>query len=290
MSRVAYVNGRYVPHREAAVHIEDRGYQFADGIYEVCTVRDGVPMEEKGHLDRLERSLREMRIDMPMSRAAFSLAMRETIRRNLVTNGIVYLQVTRGVSPRDHAFPTKKIRPAIVMTARNAKAHPAAWLEDGVKAITMPDIRWGRCDIKTVGLLPNCFAKQAARENGAYETILYDDKGVVTEGSSSNAWIVTEGGALVTRAPSNEILNGVTRLELIKLAAAEGLKFEERSFTLDELRRAREVFVTSASSFVMPVTQVDDKTVANGKPGAVATKLRAALMAHMDAQVAAAHA
>ena len=290
MSRVAYVNGRYVPHREASVHVEDRGYQFGDGIYEVCTVRDGVPMEEKGHLDRLERSLREMRIDMPMSRAAFSLAMRETIRRNLVTNGIVYLQVTRGVSPRDHAFPTKKIRPAVVMTARNAKAHPAAWLEDGVKAITMPDIRWGRCDIKTVGLLPNCFAKQAARENGAYETIFFDDKNVVTEGSSSNAWIVTEAGALVTRAPSNEILNGVTRLELIKLAAAEGLKFEERSFTMDELRRAREVFVTSASSFVMPVTQVDDKTVANGKPGAVATKLRAALMTHMDRQVAAAHA
>ncbi|MFY7779774.1 MAG: D-amino-acid transaminase [Tagaea sp.] len=287
MSRIAYVNGRYVPHREAQIHVEDRGYQFADGVYEVCTVRKGVPMEEKGHLDRLERSLREMRIDMPMSRAAISLAMRETIRRNLVEEGIVYLQVTRGVAPRDHPFPTKKVRPALVMTARNSKPHPTPWLEDGVKAIVVPDIRWGRRDIKTVGLLPNCMAKQAARERGAYEAILVDADGVVTEGSSTNVWIVTEGGALVTRPPSNAILNGVTRLELIELAAAEGLKFEERSFTLEELRRAREVFVTSASSFVMPVTQVDDRPVANGKPGAVAGKLRAAYLRHMDAQVVA---
>lgn len=287
MSRIAYVNGRYVPHRDASVHVEDRGYQFADGVYEVCTVRKGVPMEEKGHLDRLERSLREMRIEMPMSRAAFSLAMRETIRRNLVEEGIVYLQVTRGVAPRDHPFPAKKIRAAVVMTARNAKPHPAAWLEDGVKAIVVPDIRWGRRDIKTVGLLPNCMAKQAAREQGAYEAILADDDGVVTEGSSTNVWIVTEGGALVTRPPSSEILNGVTRLEIIKLAASEGVKFEERTFTLEELRRAREVFVTSASSFVMPVTEIDGRPVANGKPGAVSGKLRAAYLRHMDGQVGA---
>jgi D-alanine transaminase len=287
MSRIAYVNGRYVPHRDARVHVEDRGYQFADGVYEVCTVRRGVPMEEKGHFDRLERSLREMRIEMPMARAAFSLAMRETIRRNLVEDGIVYLQVTRGVAPRDHPFPTKPVRAAVVMTARNAKPAPAAWIEDGVKAVVVPDIRWGRRDIKTVGLLPNCMAKQAARERGAYEAILVDEDGVVTEGSSTNVWIVTEGGALVTRPPSNEILNGVTRLEIIKLAAAEGLKFEERSFTLEELRRAREVFVTSASSFVMPVTEVDDRPVANGKPGGVSTKLRAAYLRHMEQQAGA---
>lgn len=284
MSRIAYVNGRYVPHREAQVHVEDRGYQFADGVYEVCTVRKGVPMEEKGHLDRLERSLREMRIEMPMGRAAFSLAMRETIRRNLVEDGIVYLQVTRGVAPRDHPFPTKPVRAAVVMTARNGKPHPAAWLDDGVKAIVVPDIRWGRRDIKTVGLLPNCMAKQAARERGAYEAILVDEDGVVTEGSSTNVWIVTEGGALVTRPPSNEILNGVTRLEIIKLAAEEGVKFEERTFTLEELRRAREVFVTSASSFVMPITEVDDRPVANGKPGGVSSKLRAAYLRHMEMQ------
>jgi D-alanine transaminase len=284
MSRIAYVNGRYVPHRDARVHVEDRGYQFADGVYEVCTVRRGVPMEEKGHLDRLERSLREMRIEMPMGRAAFSLAMRETIRRNLVEDGIVYLQVTRGVAPRDHPFPTKPVRAAVVMTARNSKPAPAAWIEDGVKAIVVPDIRWGRRDIKTVGLLPNCMAKQAARERGAYEAILVDADGVVTEGSSTNVWIVTEGGALVTRPPSNDILNGVTRLEIIKLAAEEGVRFEERAFTLEELRRAREVFVTSASSFVMPVTEVDDRPVANGKPGGISTKLRAAYLRHMEKQ------
>jgi D-alanine transaminase len=272
-----------VPHRDARVHVEDRGYQFADGVYEVCAVRKGVPMEEKGHLDRLERSLREMRIAMPMSRAAFSLAMRETIRRNLVEEGIVYLQVTRGVAPRDHVFPAKPVRAAVVMTARNGKPNPAAWIEDGVKAVVVPDIRWGRRDIKTIGLLPNCLAKQAAREQGAYEAILVED-GVVTEGGSTNVWIVAEGGALVTRPPSNEILNGVTRLEIIKLAASEGVNFEERAFTLDELRRAREVFVTSASSFVMPVTEVDGRPVANGKPGAVSTKLRAAYLRHMDGQ------
>jgi D-alanine transaminase len=287
MSRVAYVNGRYVPHRDARVHVEDRGYQFADGVYEVCTVRRGVPMEEKGHLDRLERSLREMRIDMPMSRAAISLALRETIRRNLFEDGIVYLQVTRGVAPRDHPFPAKPVKPALVMTARNAKPHPAAWIEDGVKAIVVPDIRWGRRDIKTTGLLPNCMAKQAAREQGAYEAILVDENGVVTEGGSTNVWIVTEGGTLVTRPPSNEILNGVTRLEIIKLARAEGVKFEERAFTLEELRRAREVFVTSASSFAMPVTQVDERPIANGKPGAISAKLRSAYLRHMDEQVGA---
>jgi D-alanine transaminase len=224
-----------------------------------------------------------MRIAMPMSRAAFSLAMRETIRRNLVEEGIVYLQVTRGVAPRDHVFPAKPVRAAVVMTARNGKPNPAAWIEDGVKAVVVPDIRWGRRDIKTIGLLPNCLAKQAAREQGAYEAILVED-GIVTEGGSTNVWIVTEGGALVTRPPSNEILNGVTRLEIIKLAASEGVNFEERAFTLDELRRAREVFVTSASSFVMPVTEVDGRPVANGKPGAVSAKLRAAYLRHMDRQ------
>jgi len=291
MSRFAYVNGRFVRHGEAAVHIEDRGYQLADGVYEVWAVFDGKLADAEGHFARLWRSLDELRIAHPMTEAALTMVLREAVRRNKVRDGLCYLQVTRGVARRDHAFPNPPVLPSVVVTAKSIdRAATEAKAAQGASVISVPENRWGRCDIKTVGLLPNCFAKQAARENGAYETIFYDDKNVVTEGSSSNAWIVTEGGALVTRAPSNEILNGVTRLELIKLAAAEGLKFEERSFTMDELRRAREVFVTSASSFVMPVTQVDDKTVANGKPGAVATKLRAALMAHMDKQVAAAQA
>jgi D-alanine transaminase len=243
---------------------------------------DSVP-----HLDRLERSLREMAMAMPMSRAALESVMRETIRRNLVREGIVYLQLTRGVAPRDHAFP-KNPKTQVVVTARNAKPHAAAMLEDGVKAVVQPDIRWGRCDIKTISLLPNCMAKQAARIAGAYEAILVDEAGVVTEGSSSNAWIVTPDGTLVTRPPSNEILNGITRLEILKIARALGLAFEERAFTLEEMRRSREAFVSSASSYAMPITQLDDAPIANGKPGTLSLKLREAYVAHMDAQAGAA--
>jgi D-alanine transaminase len=287
MSRIAYVNGRYVPHAQARVHIDDRGYQFGDGIYEVCAVRGGHMIDNAPHLDRLERSLREMAMAMPMTRAALECVMRETIQRNLVRDGIVYLQMTRGVAPRDHAFP-KHPKTQVVVTARNAKPHAAAMLEDGVKAIVQPDIRWERCDIKTTSLLPNCMAKQAARVAGAYEAILVDENGVVTEGSSSNAWIVTPEGKLVTRPPSNDILNGITRLEIIKIAENLGLAFEERAFTLEEMRRAREAFVTSASSFAMPVTQLDDAPIANGKPGTLALQLRAAYVAHMDQQAGAA--
>jgi D-alanine transaminase len=287
MSRIAYVNGRYVPHKDARVHIDDRGYQFGDGIYEVCAVRGAAMVDSVPHLDRLERSLREMAMAMPMSRAALESVMRETIRRNLVREGIVYLQLTRGVAPRDHAFP-KNPKTQVVVTARNAKPHAAAMLEDGVKAVVQPDIRWGRCDIKTISLLPNCMAKQAARIAGAYEAILVDEAGVVTEGSSSNAWIVTPDGTLVTRPPSNEILNGITRLEILKIARALGLAFEERAFTLEEMRRAREAFVSSASSYAMPITQLDDAPIANGKPGTLSLKLREAYVAHMDAQAGAA--
>jgi D-alanine transaminase len=287
MSRIAYVNGRYVPHAQARVHIEDRGYQFADGIYEVCAVRGGKMIDSVPHLDRLERSLRELRMAMPMSRAALEVVMNETIRRNLVRDGIVYLQLTRGVAPRDHAFP-KNPKTQVVVTARNGKPHAAAMLEDGVKTVVVPDIRWGRCDIKTVALLPNCLAKQTAKENGAYEAILVDENGVVTEGSSSNAWIVTAAGTLVTRPPGNDILNGVTRLAIIDLARKAGVPFEERAFTIEEMRRAREAFVSSASSFVMPVTQIDDTPVANGKPGSLSVALRAAYLRHMEAQAGAA--
>ena len=283
MSRIAYVNGHYVPHARAQVHIDDRGYQFGDGIYEVCAVRSGAMIDDGPHLDRLERSLREMRMEMPMSRAALKIVMNETIRRNLVNDGIVYLQMTRGVAPRDHAFPKAPVT-QVVVTARNAKPHPAAAVEDGVKAVTVADIRWGRRDIKTISLLPNCIAKQTAKENGAYEAILVDANGVVTEGSSSNAWIVTSDGKLVTRPASNEILNGITRLAIIELARKEGVPFEERTFTLEEMRRAREAFVTSASSFAMPITQIDDAPVANGKPGTISLRIRAAYMDHMAAQ------
>jgi len=280
MSRIAYVNGRYVPHREARVHVEDRGYQFADGIYEVVAVSHGRFVDLEPHLDRLERSLRELRIAMPTTRAALVVAMEEVVRRNRVRDGIIYVQMTRGVAPRDHAFPARA-RTQVVMTAKSTRPHPAKYEEDGVKAVTVPEIRWERCDIKSISLLPNVLAKQAAREGGAYEAIFVTADGVVTEGSSSNAWIVTRDGKLVTRALSSEILGGITRQTLMDIAREEGVEVEERPFTLEEARQARVAFVTSTTSYAMPVTQIDDAVIANGKPGTICRKLRQSYIAYM---------
>jgi len=273
MPREAYVNGRYLPHTQAAVHIEDRGYQFADGVYEVVTVCKRALVDEEPHLDRLERSLAELRIAMPMGRAAMKLIARELIRRNGLTDGIVYLQVTRGVAPRDHKFPARA-RPALVMTTRQTKPHSQALLSEGAKVISVPDIRWARCDIKSVSLLPNVLAKQQAAEAGAYEAWQVGKDGMVTEGSSTNAWIVTGEGKVVTRAAGQAILNGITRLSLIKLIEAEGYALEERSFSLEEAKAAREAFITSSTSFVLPVTRIDDTPVGNGHPGLLTGKLR----------------
>jgi D-alanine transaminase len=273
MSRIAYVNGRYVPHRSASVHIEDRGYQFADGVYEVVAVANGRLIDGGPHLERLERSLRELRMTLPMGRRALELVMREVVRRNGVDNGIIYLQMTRGVAPRDHAFPARA-ETQVVMTARRTRPQSARIAEDGVKAITMPDIRWQRCDIKSVSLLPNILAKQQAKEAGAYEAWLVDRNGMVTEGSSTNAWIVTRDGQLVTRSIENAILAGITRMAVLEMARAEGLSLVERPFSVGEAKAAREAFVTSTSSYVTPVTQIDDHVIANGKPGSISLKLR----------------
>lgn len=285
MSRVAYVNGRYLPHRAASVHIEDRGYQFSDGIYEVVAVSGGAFIDMEPHLDRLERSLRELRIAMPMSRAALLTVMDEVIRRNDVRDGIIYVQMTRGVAPRDHAFPAG-CRTQVVMTAKRTKPHPRKVEEDGVKVVTVPDIRWERCDIKSVSLLPNVLAKQQAREAGAFEALMVARDGTITEGSSTNAWIVTRNGEVVTRPSSNAILSGITRRTVLEIIREEGLVLVERPFTLDEAKAAREVFVTSTTSFVMPVTQVDDTVIANGKPGSVSLKLRARYLGYMSRQPA----
>lgn len=271
MSRIAYVNGSYVPHKQASVHVEDRGYQFADGVYEVIAVRGGRFVDEEPHLDRLERSLAEISIEAPMSRPALKIVMREMLRRNRVRDGILYLQVTRGVAPREHAFPASA-RPAVVMTARRSKPRPAVSLR-GVSVITVPDIRWKRCDIKSVSLLPNILGKQAASEAGAYEALQVDEDGFITEGTSSNAWIVTGKGDLITRRPDNAILDGVTRRAVVELAEREGLNFIERAFTLKQALAAREVFVTSTSSNVMPVVKIDDHIVGDGKPGPLSRKL-----------------
>jgi D-alanine transaminase len=281
MPRIAYVNGRYLPHARAAVHIEDRGYQFADGVYEVVPVHKGILVDEELHLDRLERSLGELRIAMPSSRQALKLISQEVMRRNGLTNGFLYMQVTRGVAPRDHKFPVAA-KPALVMTVRQTKPAPKEKLDKGIPVITVPDIRWQRRDIKSVSLLPNCLAKQQAHEAGAVEAWMVGPDGYVTEGTSTNAWIVTQDNKLVTRAATFDILNGITRIALLQRVAAEGVEFEERPFTVEEALNAREAFITSSTNYVMPVTSIDGKPVGNGHPGILTMKLREAYIAHIE--------
>ncbi|WP_193370634.1 D-amino-acid transaminase [Pelagibius marinus] len=281
MPRQAYVNGRYVPHREAAVHIEDRGYQFADGVYEVVPVYSGILVDEDLHLDRLDRSLRELRIGEPMSRPALKLISRELMRRNGLSNGFLYMQVTRGVAPRDHKFP-KDARPALVMTTRQTKPHSKQLLEEGLKVITVPDQRWERCDIKSVSLLPNILGKQAAVEAGAYEAWQVDRNGMVTEGTSTNAWIVTQDNKVVTRDATHSILGGITRHTLLKLIRAEGYDLEERPFSVEEAKAAKEAFLTSSTSLVLPITSLDGQPVGNGHPGILTGKLRQVYIDYMQ--------
>ena len=275
MSRIAYVNGRYLPAREASVNVEDRGYQFADGVYEVCEVRGGQLVDAPRHLARLQRSLNELRIAEPMPLSALTFVMRETVRRNRVGYGLVYLQITRGVARRDHAFPVKAIKPSLVVTAKNLnydKNQETA--KKGIAVITTPENRWPRVDIKSVSLLPNVLAKQAARERGAYEAWFVDGQNEVTEGSSSNDWIVTRDGRVVTRPTDNRILSGITRAVLLNVLEALQLRLEERAFTVEESYAAAEAFVTSASQIVMPVVKINDRTIGDGKPGSVASRLR----------------
>ncbi|UYO47030.1 D-amino-acid transaminase [Rhodopseudomonas palustris] len=275
MSRIAYVNGRYLDMRDASVNIEDRGYQFADGVYEVCEVRGGKLVDMPRHLARLQRSLGELRIKEPMPLAALSVVMHEVVRRNRVNHGIVYLQVTRGVARRDHGFPAASVKPAVVVTARSLDpAKGKANAAHGIKVITLPENRWPRVDIKSTALLPNVLAKQAAREAGAYEAWYVDRDGYVTEGSSSNAWIVTKEGRVVTRSAEAGILPGVTRAVLMDAFEALQVRFEERPFTPAEAASAAEAFVTASSQIVMPVVAIDGQPIGDGKPGALAKRLR----------------
>jgi D-alanine transaminase len=275
MSRFAYVNGRFVRHGEAVVHIEDRGYQLADGVYEVWAVFDGKLADAEGHFARLWRSLDALRIAHPMSEASLTLVLREAVRRNKVREGLCYLQVTRGVAKRDHAFPNPAVLPAIVITAKSVdRAAADAKAAQGASVISVPENRWGRCDIKSIGLLPNALAKQAARERGAIEAWFVDDMGLVTEGASSNAWIIDAEGALRTRDTNANILRGVTRSTLLEVIREIGLPMNEKPFTIAEAQGAREAFITGAGSLLTPIVQVDGVTLADGKPGEVATRLR----------------
>src|SRR5262245_34153815 len=283
MSRIAYVNGRYLPLAHACVNVEDRGYQFSDGVYEVCEVRGGRLIDEHRHIERLQRSLSELRIAMPMTPESLGVVLREVVRRNRVRWGIVYLQMTRGVARRDHAFPPPGTRPSIVVTARNmdfANAEKVA--AEGVAVISVPENRWARVDIKSVSLLPNVLAKQAAREHGAREAWFVDKQGFVTEGSSSNAWIVTRNGTVVTRQVDTAILKGITRTVVLDIIAAQGLKLDVRPFTMEEAQQAREAFITSASQSVMPVIKIDGRPVGNGAPGLVASALRRDFYRHAE--------
>ncbi len=275
MAGIAYVNGRYVRGPEASVHVEDRGYQFADGIYEVCLVIDGQYWDAEGHLERMKRSLGELQINAPMARGSLEVVMRELLRRNRMRDALVYIQVTRGAAPRNHPFPSNT-PPALVMTARRFDLDESdAQAEKGVKVITRDDIRWRRVDIKTVGLLPNVLAKQAAVEAGAAEAWFVRD-GHVTEGSSTNAWIVDSSGALVTHPRTNDILGGITRETAIACARDLQMEVKERPFTLEEAMEAREAFISSATNLIMPVIEIDGRKVGTGEPGQTALRLREA--------------
>ena len=279
MSRIAYVNGRYVPHAEAAVHIEDRGYQFADGVYEVWGVLGGRLLGEKGHMDRLTYSLEQLRIGWPVAPAALKVILEEVRRRNRVTNGIVYLQITRGAARRDHAFPADPT-PALVVTARKTPPMDSIDFTQGLGVISIPDIRWKRRDIKSVSLLPNILGKQQAVDAGCYEAWQIDDDGFVTEGVATNAWIVTHDGDLVTRKASAAILNGITRLTLMGVIEEVGVTLVERPFTIEEAKGAAEAFLSSSNSPVRGIVTIDGEAVGDGKVGPVTARLTETLLAH----------
>ena len=272
MSRIAYVNGRYLAHSQACVHVEDRGYQFGDGIYEVVLVINGQAVDYDGHLERLYNSLNSIRMDAPISGAALRLIIARMIRLNQLVNGTIYVQITRGVARRDHKFPAASW-PAIVMTAKPL-AQPPSFSQKGVAAITLADERWARRDIKTIQLLPNCLAKQQAAEAGAFEAILVMPDGSVSEGSSSNVWIINDKGELITRNANENILNGITRRSVKRLASEHQLKVTERPFDVTEMLKAREVFLTSATSIVTAVTKINDTVISDGQVGAVSAALR----------------
>jgi len=279
MPRIAYVNGVYRRLADAGVSVEDRGFQFGDGVYEVIAVRGGRWLDRDAHLRRLRRSLVALQMAMPMSAQALGLVLQETLRRNRLTDALIYMQVTRGVARRDHVFPDPaRTHATLVITAR-----PYNWAsadkksKEGIAVVSMPDLRWARRDIKSVNLLPNVLAKEAAKRAGAGEVWLVDQAGYVTEGASSNAWIVGSDGGLVTRALSHDILPGITRESLIAGdLAALGLRLEERAFTITEALAAKEAFITGATNIATPVIRIDGQPVGDGKPGPIAARLRGA--------------
>ncbi len=283
MTRTVYVNGRYCDYGEAAVHAEDRGFLFADGVYEVCEVKGGCIVDERLHMARLARSMRELDMDPPMSESGLGVVMRETIRRNRVRDGIVYVQVTRGTARRDFYFPERQTPRTLMCFARQVSlASRDTKALKGLRIKTMPDIRWSRPDIKSISLLPNVLAKQTAKNAGADDAWLVDRDGFVTEGASNNAWIVTHDGEVVTRPAHSGILRGITREVLLAALARSSYRLKERPFTVSEAKSAKEAFVTSASALVMPVIEIDGCQIANGKPGPITMELRRIFYDHAE--------
>lgn len=277
MTRCIYVNGQYQAYGDAMVHAEDRGFQFGDGVYEVIEIRGRHLIDQTRHVARLTRSLAELKIPAPMTIAAMNCVFAEVIHRNRVRDGLLYLQVTRGEAPRDFALPDADHPTTFVVLARPLDlAKVAAKATVGIAVKTVPEARWVRCDLKTVMLLPSVLAKAQAKAEGAGEAWYVGTDGFITEGASSNAWIVTQAGELVTRPNGHEILPGVTRATLKDVAMQLQLKVVERPFTVEEALTAREAFLTSSSNILMPVIKIDGKLIADGKPGPVGARLRAA--------------
>jgi len=284
MPRIAYVNGRYTPIAHGSVNIEDRGYQFADGVYEYFAFYNGTILDCGPHLARLERSLGKINLGKPMEWGALKIILRELIERNGRAEGGIYLQITRGVARRDHPFPKTPPRPSLVLTICESKAPKAGDAAKGVRVITHPDERWEHCDIKSISLLANVLAKQASALAGAKEAWLLREGGTVTEGAASNAYIVTEKEGIVTHPADRHILGGITRDKVLSLARENGIRVSERTFTINEAHAAQEAFLTSTSPNVLPVVQIDDTVIGNGKPGPVTQKLMQLYFEHIRAQ------
>lgn len=274
MSRIVYVNGDYLPEADAKVSVFDRGFLMADGVYEVTTVVGGKLIDFAGHAARLERSLGELEMARPMGTEQLLAVHRELVSRNALAEGLIYLQVTRGVADRDFAYPAKDTPPTLVLFTQSVPVLERESVRRGIKVASVPDLRWARRDIKTVQLLYPSMAKMAAKAKGADDAWLVEEDGHVTEGSSNNAYIVTASGTIVTRPLTHSILHGITRSAVLRLASETGLRVEERPFTLDEAKTAQEAFITSASAFVTPVVAIDDVAIGDGTPGATTRRLR----------------